>query len=141
MKRTAGLTIVELLIGVAILGIIIMAVSLPLTTFLGMNRKSSLTLGATSDAQDAMEQARRIVLANFPDPQPLLNTQTWPANITVACADVNAQGTVTNATCQAAIASGTPAVVMTASIAMRRLTVTATVNGVQETRLNLDVRP
>ncbi len=138
-SRTAGLSIIEVLIGVSLLSIMVVSISLPITTFFGMNRKAAVTLNATTDAQNVMEQARQLVLTYYADPQPRLTEQVanWK-NLasTVTCTDLDIQGNAVTspATCGAVTASyPTPA--------MRRITVVTIGAGQEEERLNLEVRP
>lgn len=148
MRRPdAGFSLIEALVAVALLGIIVVAVSLPVTGFFKVNRNASLSLDATRAAQDLMERARAGVLGtrtvggvqvpNYPDPATVLSdlradlSATTALTVTLGCADLNADGSELNASC-AASAAGPP---------MRRLTVEASSHGTVETRLSLEVRP
>ena len=57
-SATAGLTIIEVLVSIALLSIIILVVLTPLTGFFGLTRRSNEQVGATQAAQRAMESLR-----------------------------------------------------------------------------------
>ncbi|MFK7602708.1 hypothetical protein ACI3L1_10900 [Deinococcus sp. SM5_A1] len=57
-EATAGLTIVEVLVSIALLSVIVLVVLTPLTGFFGLTRQSNQQVSATQSAQRAMESLR-----------------------------------------------------------------------------------
>lgn len=72
-KSTQGLTIIELLISMVLLGVLMTAILAPLTGLFQMTGQSTQTLNATTQAQEIMEyiqgQWRSYPPARNPDPQ------------------------------------------------------------------------
>lgn len=68
VKNSYGFTIIEILVAIALLGIIFLVISSPITSLYGQNSKSSQTLNATTESVADMESARQIVLSHYEAP-------------------------------------------------------------------------
>lgn len=126
-----GFTIIEILVAVFILGIIIIITAQPLINSLRLSGTSEKTLNGTREAQDVLERARAIVVADYATPQADLNVMIKPTTSTILCQDVAPDLSVA-ATC-VDTAGDTPF--------LRRLTVTTTIVNQPPVVLGLDVRP
>ncbi|GGB63581.1 MULTISPECIES: hypothetical protein [Deinococcus] len=130
---TAGLTIVEVLVGVFLLSVIAVVVLSPLTSFFGLTRKSSQQVSATQQAQQVVEAIRGDWL-NVGNYDQRCATEPLPAGTTVTLHNLDLSGaeaaTVTlNSTCTGHPPDPSPA---------RRISVQVSVNGTAST-LNVDV--
>lgn len=130
---TAGLTIVEVLVGVLLLSVIAVAVLSPLTSFFGLTRKSSQQVSATQQAQQVVEGIRGDWLSR-PNYDQRCAADPLPAGTTVTLHNLDLSGAETatvplNASCTGNPADPSPA---------RRVSVQVSVNGTVST-LNVDV--
>ncbi|AWN22885.1 hypothetical protein DKM44_06285 [Deinococcus irradiatisoli] len=133
MNRQAiqGLTLVEILVAIALLGILVVLTAQPLLFSLNTSGISDRTLSATRSAQDVLERARAAVVNNYNSPS--ISAVTKPSGTTLVCQDLAPDGTV-GTSCTSSTNNGvTPY--------MRRLTVTTSVTGQPDVVLSLDVRP
>jgi prepilin-type N-terminal cleavage/methylation domain-containing protein len=130
MQTRAGFTLVETLIALALLGVVLTAVAIPLLNFNKLNITSQQTLTETTSAQRELEAARTFVVANYNNPLLLVTAQL--NNVT--CINLNALGSPMPLANQACPTLTNPS--------MRRLTITKTVAGASApVTLSLDVRP
>ncbi|NTY01700.1 hypothetical protein [Deinococcus sp. JMULE3] len=130
---TAGLTIVEVLVGVLLLSVIAVAVLSPLTSFFGLTRKSSQQVSATQQAQQVVEAIRGDWLSR-PNYDQRCAADPLPAGTTVTLHTLDLSGAETatvplNAACTGNPPDPSPA---------RRISVQVSVNGTTST-LNADV--
>ncbi|AZI42337.1 prepilin-type N-terminal cleavage/methylation domain-containing protein [Deinococcus psychrotolerans] len=126
-----GFTIIEILVAIVLLGIVIIITAQPLINSLRLSATSENTLSGTQEAQDVLERARALVVADYGTPQADLNNMVKPSTSTILCQDVAPDLTI-SATC-ADTTGDTPF--------LRRLTVTTTVVSQAPVVLSLDVRP
>ena len=127
-KYETGFTIVEILIALLLLGLILVAVAIPLLGFNRINATSQKTLSETTAAQKDLEGARTYVIANYNNPA-LLTTILLSG---VVCENISALDAVMSPAACTSLASPP----------MRRLTVTKSVDGASApVTLSLDVRP
>jgi Tfp pilus assembly protein PilV len=137
MKHASeGLTMVEVLVAIALLATIVILTAQPLISSLNLSGTSSATLTGTRIAQDVLERARGIVVANYNQPLTLLASMI-KKDSTVLCQDIDVTNAVTGACADLTGPASPPA----ASPFMRRLTVTTTVKNQPAVILTLDVRP
>lgn len=67
MKRASGLTLIEAIIALAILGIALAAIIPAFTNYARVNTNSELRTGAISAGQQVMESLRQRTFANWPE--------------------------------------------------------------------------
>ncbi len=130
-QRAQGLTLIEILVAIALLGILVVLTAQPLLFSLSTSGTSDRTLSATRTAQDVLERARAAVINNYNSPS--MTAVTKPSGTTLVCQDLAPDGTAATS-CAASTDNGvTPY--------MRRLTVTTTVTNQPDVVLTLEVRP
>ncbi len=132
-QTQAGLTIVEVLVGILLLSVIAVVVLAPLTSFFGLSRQSSQQVSATQQAQQILEGIRSDWLAPGLYAQRCATTPV-PAGAAVTISALALDGTVTGTAPLNASCVGNPPDLSPA----RRVSVQVTVNGMQST-LNVDV--
>lgn len=67
MKRTSGLTLIEAVIALAVLGIALAAIIPAFTNYVRVNTNSEVRTGAISAGQQALESLRQRTFANWPE--------------------------------------------------------------------------
>lgn len=85
-----GFTIVEVLISIALLGILVTAILLPIMNSYKMTGQSKLNLQATADAQKRLEHARQVVLANYSNGAAIGTALSDPEFVNVVCENLTA---------------------------------------------------
>lgn len=66
-SKVSGFTIIEVLVSMALFGVLVAAILAPMANTFKMTSTSKSNLQATSDNQKLLEKARQIVIANYND--------------------------------------------------------------------------
>lgn len=132
-RASAGLTIVEVLVGILLLSIIALVVLAPLTSFFRLTTRSAQQVSATQQAQQVLEGIRSDWLTPGLYDQRCATTPL-PPGTSVTLSSLTLDGAVTgsaglNASCTGNAPDLSP---------VRRVSVQVTVNGTQSV-LNADV--
>lgn len=142
--KSQGLTLLEVLIAIVLLGILVVLTAQPLLFSLRTSGTSDKTLSATRAAQSILEQARAQVINNYSSPDFTKVTDTFKdiagTSVSLVCQNLSLDGTASSG--DPTVSAGcSPSSNGGASPNMRRLTVTATVQNQPNVVLTLDVRP
>lgn len=125
---------VEVLVAILLLGLIVVLTAQPLINSLNISGTSSTTLAGTRKAQDVMERARSVVMANYNAPMGPLSLMPKDTS-TVICQDISLANVVTGSCNDMAAGSNS----LFAPF-KRRLIVTTPIDKQTPVVLTLDVR-
>ncbi|TSA85894.1 type II secretion system protein [Deinococcus detaillensis] len=127
-SHQVGFTLIETLITLALIGVVVTAIAVPLIGFNKVNIDSQRTLSATAEAQRQIEAVRTLVTADYDYNPPLTAAQLGG----VTCTNLNVLDMPMSPSGCAQL-SNPP---------MRRLSITRNVSGINSpVTLTLDVRP
>lgn len=136
-RQVQGFTLVELLVAIALLGVLLAVIIPGITALLGINRLGERELTTTTQAQRVLEEVKGAWQVQ--------NTYDWncvpglvlPSGVTLQSRPLDSRAQSPGSLVNVSVAAACPASTATAPV-MRRVTVTAG-TGAQATTLTLDV--
>jgi prepilin-type N-terminal cleavage/methylation domain-containing protein len=148
VRRTEGVTIIELLVALAILGILLSLIVQPITSIFQITTNSNRQLAGTAQAQRIVERFKGIGNTAFDrNCVPLVSPETGqtdliPATVTATVQYLNPNATPTAASAVNLVASstcGSLAAATTATTQLKRLTILVVQGSQTSARIVVDV--
>lgn len=148
MRRTEGVTIIELLIALAILGVLLSLIVQPITSIFQITSNSNRQLAGTAQAQRIVERFKGVGNTAFDrDCAPLLGNETSqtdliPSTVTARVQYLNADASPSGAPAVNLVASTNCAALTattTASTQLKRLTILVVQGSQTSARIVVDV--
>ena len=125
-QNRSGFTLVEIMIALALLGLVIVMILTPMLGLFGFNRNTGDILDANTVVSQRLDEARTLVRSNYATP---INFKARLDDLGITCQNIGIYGAVLNNSCYDTSASTPP---------LRRLTISTT-QGNQSVSASVDV--